>query len=72
MGIALYFSFVPLPPYPLRGYLWGFLGLVVAGLVVYALLHVFAPSKVARIGTTEEDLTADAAGAAMQPELPPV
>jgi amino acid transporter len=68
MGIAFYYTVVPLPPYPLRGYLWAFIGIVVASLVVYAVLHWRAPKKVARIGTMQEEIIPDSAAARLEPE----
>ena len=68
MGLTFYYSFNPLPPYPLRGYIWAFFGVVVLGLVSYAVLRWRRPDVANQIGTTREDLTAETPAGVSQPE----
>jgi amino acid transporter len=56
MGISFYYSFVPLPPAPVRGFVFVFGGVVLGSFIAYGLLRRFAPGRVANIGTTSEDV----------------
>ncbi len=58
MGLVFYYSFVPLPAYPLSAWLYAFGAIVVAALILYAVLRKVLPDRVARIGETHEILTA--------------
>jgi amino acid transporter len=64
MGIVFYYSFVPLPTYPLSDWLYAFGALVAAALILYTVLRQVLPNTVARIGQTQEVLTATARTAA--------
>jgi amino acid transporter len=56
MGVAFYFSFVPMPPAPIRGFVYAFVGVLLFGLIAYGLLRTFAPRRVEAIGTLTEDV----------------
>jgi amino acid transporter len=68
MGMVFYYSFVPAPAYPLSYWLYGFGIMVVSSVVLYVILRLAVPGRVAGIGRTAELVVEDFAGAAPTPE----
>jgi amino acid transporter len=55
LAYVFYKNVVPVPDYPYNLFPWIFLGLLVAGLAVYAVMRVRRPQLVEEAGTYEED-----------------
>lgn len=54
MGTVFYYSFVPAPSYPLSYWLYGFGMMVVGSILLYGILRLVAPERVAGIARTTE------------------
>jgi amino acid transporter len=68
MGMVFYYSFVPAPLYPLSYWLYGFGIMVASSVVLYVILHLTVPARVAGIGRTAELVAEDFAGSTPSPE----